>query len=320
MQKKMIVITHNGVFHADDVVAVVLLTMFGKMMNINVEIVRSRDPAGFAKADVVVDVGGVYDPENGRFDHHQRGCEARWKDGTKLSSAGMVWLHYGPALVRDACRFEGMGDTEKHEVREEVYATCIKHVDDLDNGQGDLTKGTLSDATLSAAIADFNVSGNATEEEHLLAFEDAVAFEQGVLSRRIHQCIQDVKQRMKIRSLHSEEKVLVLEEAPGFSYAGEVADVLQQPLLLVYPASGQWMVQCVPPSSKEAFSQRHPFPEVMKGLRGPGLAAVLADGPAKDEALADEAGAVCFVHGGRFIGGVKTKEAALDLAQQVLLG
>ena len=316
MQKKMIVITHNGVFHADDVVAVVLLTMFGKMMNINVEIVRSRDPAGVAKADVVVDVGGVYDPENGKFDHHQRGCEARWKDGTKLSSAGMVWLHYGPALVRDACRFEGMGDTEKHEVYEAVYATCIKHVDDLDNGQGDLTKGTLSDATLSAAIADFNCGGNASEEEHLLAFEDAVAFAQGVLSRRIHQCIQDVKQRISLRTQHVGE--IVMLEAPMDPVI--VAVALPDAKLVVMPQYGQWMVVCLPPSREERFSQRKPFPEVMKGLRGPALAAVLADGPAQAEAADDEAGAACFVHGGRFCGGMRSQEAALDLAQQVLKG
>ena len=318
MQKKMIVNTHNGVFHADDVVAVVLVMMFAKLINSNVEIVRSRGSAVIAKADVVIDVGGVYDPENGRFDHHQRGCEACWKDGTKLSSAGMVWLHYGPALVRDACRFEGegMGDTEKNEVWEEVYKTCVRYIDELDNGQGDLTKGTLSDSTLSAAIADFNVSGNATEEEHLLAFEDAVLFAQGVLSRRIHQCMEDVKQRISLRTQHVGE--IVVLEAPMDQVI--VAVALPQAKLIIMPQYGQWMVVCVPPSREERFSQRKPFPESFAGLRGPTLAAVLTDGPAKDEAAADEAGAACFVHGGRFCGGMRSQEAALDLAHQVLKG
>jgi hypothetical protein len=86
------------------------------------------------------------------------------------------------------------------------------------------------------------------------------------------------------------------------------------------PQYGQWMVVCVPPSRADRFSQRLPFPEGWKGLRGPNLAAVLADGPAKDEAIADESGAQTFVHNFRFCGGMRSREAAIDLANQVLKG
>lgn len=53
---------------------------------------RSRDPAVLSDCDVIIDVGGVYEPVNGRFDHHQRGFEEVFGFGfnTKLSSAG--WL------------------------------------------------------------------------------------------------------------------------------------------------------------------------------------------------------------------------------------
>lgn len=36
------------------------------------EIVRTRDPAELAKCDIVVDVGGEFDPKRHRYDHHQR--------------------------------------------------------------------------------------------------------------------------------------------------------------------------------------------------------------------------------------------------------
>ena len=36
------------------------------------EIKRSRDPAVLADCDLVVDVGGVYDPTIHRYDHHQK--------------------------------------------------------------------------------------------------------------------------------------------------------------------------------------------------------------------------------------------------------
>ena len=35
-------------------------------------IVRSRDPETLKPCDIVVDVGGVYDPSTHRYDHHQR--------------------------------------------------------------------------------------------------------------------------------------------------------------------------------------------------------------------------------------------------------
>ena len=36
------------------------------------EIVRTRDPAQLAECDIVVDVGGEFDPKRHRYDHHQR--------------------------------------------------------------------------------------------------------------------------------------------------------------------------------------------------------------------------------------------------------
>lgn len=55
-------------------------------------IVRSRDPAVLDDCDVVIDVGGTYEPERNRFDHHQRGFTEVFGHGynTKLSSAGMA--------------------------------------------------------------------------------------------------------------------------------------------------------------------------------------------------------------------------------------
>lgn len=64
--------------------------------------------------DVVIDVGGVYDPARNRYDHHQREFDEVFGDGTfpypsskiggrqleegkefsiKLSSAGLVWKY-----------------------------------------------------------------------------------------------------------------------------------------------------------------------------------------------------------------------------------
>ena len=74
------VATHSGPFHADDVLAVALLRVF---VDEEATVLRTRDLERIAQADVVVDVGGLYDPAARRFDHHQASYTG------SFSSAGM---------------------------------------------------------------------------------------------------------------------------------------------------------------------------------------------------------------------------------------
>lgn len=85
-------VTHDGKFHADEVMSTVILTdLFPKA-----GIFRSRDPrmTSAAPGRVVYDVGGAFDPAKGLFDHHQQGSPKR-EDGTDYSSFGLVWDRFG---------------------------------------------------------------------------------------------------------------------------------------------------------------------------------------------------------------------------------
>ncbi|CDR01058.1 unnamed protein product [Oncorhynchus mykiss] len=62
--------THNGTFHCDEVLACFFLHQLPEYKD--AEIVRTRDPAELAKCDIVVDVGGEFDPKKHLYDHHQR--------------------------------------------------------------------------------------------------------------------------------------------------------------------------------------------------------------------------------------------------------
>jgi len=68
----MLIATHPGGFHADDVFAVATLGLVAT--GAPVEVVRTRDRDEQQSADVRVDVGGRSDPATGDFDHHQRGA------------------------------------------------------------------------------------------------------------------------------------------------------------------------------------------------------------------------------------------------------
>lgn len=88
------VVTHNGNFHADDVFSIAAL----RLVLPDFKLVRTRDTQLIAQADIVIDVGGEYDPAAGRFDHHQRGGAGARENGIPYSSFGLVWQKYGLQL------------------------------------------------------------------------------------------------------------------------------------------------------------------------------------------------------------------------------
>ena len=62
--------THNGTFHCDEALACYMLKLLPEY--IDAKIIRTRDPEQLKSCDVVVDVGGIYNPSMHRYDHHQR--------------------------------------------------------------------------------------------------------------------------------------------------------------------------------------------------------------------------------------------------------
>jgi uncharacterized UPF0160 family protein len=120
-------------------------------------VLRTRDLAKLAQCQIVVDVGAEYDPARARFDHHQRGFAHTLGEGyaTKLSSAGLVYKHYGKEVI--AAVVQGLrisngngaeagaqkGDEEMVErLYTKVYVDFMEHIDAIDNGvtvgEGDL--------------------------------------------------------------------------------------------------------------------------------------------------------------------------------------
>lgn len=117
------VVTHDGVFHADDVLAVATL----KLALPEVRVIRTRDPEIMKTADILVDIGGVYDPDNNRFDHHQSDRPIR-ENGIPYSSFGLVWKKYGVAAINFVL------DTEHAEEIANTLTEEFIEIDMIDNG------------------------------------------------------------------------------------------------------------------------------------------------------------------------------------------
>ena len=100
---------------------------------------RTRDPAVLATCSLVVDVGGEYDPARLRFDHHQKtfsesinSLDGSKKWTTKLSSAGLVYFHFGREIISELLGTKSQQLTEK--VFDKVYENFVQEIDAIDNG------------------------------------------------------------------------------------------------------------------------------------------------------------------------------------------
>lgn len=95
---------------------------------------RTRDPAVLATCHTVVDVGGEYNPEANRYDHHQRSFSTVFPgQKTKLSSAGLVYMHFGEAIISNYMKVP-QDHQDVQTVYNKLYSTFIEAIDANDNG------------------------------------------------------------------------------------------------------------------------------------------------------------------------------------------
>lgn len=156
---KPVIGTHNGSFHCDEAMACGLLRHLPQYRD--AAVLRTRDPKQIDACDIVVDVGAVYDAAQLRFDHHQatfHGTMTTPKKAykTRLSSAGLVYKHYGRQIIQQYVEAallstspvraavlrmtswpesrSGLTDAELDVVEDALYANFVEQVDGIDNG------------------------------------------------------------------------------------------------------------------------------------------------------------------------------------------
>ncbi|KAJ1727971.1 hypothetical protein LPJ61_004293, partial [Coemansia biformis] len=171
--------THSGTFHCDEALACYMLRQLGEYSD--AKIVRSRDPAVLDTCDIVVDVGGVYDHDAKRYDHHQRGFDEQFSGSykTKLSSAGLVYKHYGKEVIRAIAKDADLSDSEADLLHTKLYSQFIEGIDGIDNGVSqypdDIDAAYRESTNLSARVGRLNPWWNQPEGDMDERFAEAVA-------------------------------------------------------------------------------------------------------------------------------------------------
>lgn len=316
--------THNGIFHCDEAFGSYML----KLLYPNLEIIRTRDEQLLAECDIVIDVGSVYDHGKRRYDHHQKSfCHSmstlmpnsKWT--TKLSSAGLVYVHYGHKVLKKIIASE-ISESNLNSIYAKVYENFVQEVDAIDNGiticEG-MPKYSIN-THLSNRVANLNKKWN-----HFGEFNDMEAFEQAVkmIGSEFEETVLYTYQTwLPAKSLvvdalekrfetHKSGRILELGtccpwKEHYFLLEKELGDDLSPKIdYVIYEdnASKSWRIQSVP-ISPTSFELRRPLPKSWCGFRDEELSKI------------SRIPNCIFCHSNGFIGGNKTRQGVIEMAEK----
>ncbi|KAI0793480.1 GAMM1 protein [Abortiporus biennis] len=314
--------THNGTFHCDEALAVFLLRKTKSYGDADLK--RTRDPSILDTCTIVVDVGGVYDESKQRFDHHQRGFTEVFGHGfnTKLSSAGLVYKHFGQEIVANSLKLS-VDDPKVNTLWLKLYKEYIEAIDAVDNGISqypkDISPLYRNSTDISRRVGHLNPAWNQpfdaqTVDKQFLKASALVGNE--FLGRLEYYAnawlpardlVSDALNKRK--EVDSSGKIILFEQfAPWKEHLFELEAELaipeaEKPIYVIYPdeTGGNWRIQAVP-VSPESFESRKALPEAWRGVR--------------DNQLSELSGidGCIFVHASGFIGGNATKDGAFKMA------
>ncbi|CAE6421621.1 unnamed protein product [Rhizoctonia solani] len=308
--------THNGTFHCDEALAVFMLRLTKEYAGASVT--RTRDPKILETCDIVVDVGAVYDPEKLQFDHHQRGFTEIFGNGfkTKLSSAGLIYKHFGPEIIANKLQLDPTDAKD-----------FIEAIDGIDNGvlqyPSEIPPAYRNRTDLSSRVGHLNPRWNESVDSDGVnaRFQKASELTGTEFLGRLDYLANAwlpardlVSSALAARTQVDPTGHIILFEqfAPWKEHLFELESNLsisgdQKPIYVLYPdeTGGNWRIQAVP-VSPDSFESRKALPEAWRGVRDAQL----------DEVTGIPGG--IFVHASGFIGGNKTQEGVLAMAQKAL--
>ena len=293
-QEQATVVTHGGIFHADEVLATVILS---KVLG-DITVLRTfKVPEGLFDDVIVYDIGF------GKFDHHQKGGNGARENGVPYASVGLIWKEYGHKLVEDTANPELVWSL--------VDRDLIQGVDATDNGampkpETESTGPVVRNMSFSNAISGFNPTWDSNEDSDE-AFIRAVEFAEIVLENTLKNATAKAKAQKIVEEAieKSQEHIMVLEQFvpwQEFIFSSE-NDKASEVQFVVFPSNrGGYNWQCVP-DALGSFGQRKTVPSEWRGLSGENLQKVTGVPTAN------------FCHSAGFLGSAATFEGAYALAR-----
>ncbi len=258
----MLIATHDGSFHADEVFAIAALGLLGDP----VEVVRTRDRDALARADLRIDAGFHDDASTGSFDHHQRGFDRARDNGVRYAFFGLVWREFGGRVCD--------GDQD---VADAVDETLVQGVDANDTGQ-QLTQPLIDGVrpmTVNGIIGAFNARWDEaiTPEQEHERFDAAVALAQGILAREVTSAASGRRSERIVReAITAAPDPRVVELPVNAPWKQVLVPEAADALFVVYPKRQGFGLEAVP-RELGSFENRRDLPAGWGGLEGADLVA-----------------------------------------------
>ncbi|KAI5192686.1 hypothetical protein NEMIN01_2153 [Nematocida minor] len=320
-KKECLIITHDNAFHMDDVIACFML----RKIYPNSTIVRTRDSEIIKTGDIVVDVGGVFDEENRRYDHHQKGFHETYSKSynVKLSSAGLVYKYHGKEFIK-AIGIEFDDSLASELFISTLYNTYFVSVDANDNGIDISDSVKYNQRVLDDMVKSFvpyNLSPVYSFEEaesiRYEAFLEAMEYMGSDLIRHCNKLAYDVSHNGK----RLNEEYLALGEKNDYYLVLTQGGVFSKDIIYYYNnlykkkihmiisprktmKGNTYSIQSIPDQHQSKYKPLIPLCEEWRGLRNEELRRV--------SGLAD----IEFVHATGFCGSAETLETAITMAEE----
>jgi uncharacterized UPF0160 family protein len=293
----MLIATHDGSFHADEVFAIAAIGLLGEPL----EVLRTRARDVLARADMRVDVGFRHDPTTGDFDHHQREFDGVRPNGIRYASFGLIWREFGVRVCQ--------GDRD---VADAVDASLVQGVDANDTGQqvtDSLVEGVYP-LTVNGVVGGFNARWDETlaPEQERLRFDEAVDLARGILAREVLSAASGRRSaRIVQEAIAAATDPRLIELPVNAPWKQVLVPAAPEALYIVYPKRQGFGLEAVP-RELGSFENRRDLPAAWGGLEGDALVAVTG----VPDAL--------FCHAKRFLAVATSHDGIEQLARLALAG
>ena len=301
--KKYTVVTHAGKFHADDVFGVAALSLLFEKRKEEMKLIRTLDPVWIKKADIVLDVGRIYNAKRDRFDHHQAETAGKRPKGILYASFGLIWKKYGKEIsgskkIADIVDQKLVSPLDAADVAISTYKNIIE-------GIKPVTIEGFIDAEATSILSTHTKSKKELLHKALdIKFSELVLIAKEIIKVFIIKAQNKQLAENKAKKVYNQAKdkrLIIMNEYIGFDFSE-----FKKPLIVIYPDTRDlWSAQMVKIKG-ELYKNRIYFPKSWRGKI--------------DEKLAKASGVkdARFCHNSGFLAVAHSKEGAIALAKKAI--
>lgn len=283
--------THNGKFHADEVMATAIL----RLLLGDIAVTRTRDEKILENLDL------VYDIALGEFDHHQLDKELR-ENNIPYAACGLIWREFGPRVIQ---KFNPeFTDNDINTIFEYVDKNLLQGIDATDNGMD--IKSEIKVTSISDIIQNFNPTWDSTDCQDA-AFEEATLYATGVIKRIIDRQVAVIKARLIVTEAfdrRTTNEIMILETGCPWLQQLLKIDLHNEVLFVISPSNDQteYKIQTVK-KTVDTFEARKDLLESICGKSSAEINGIMNI----DDAV--------FCHKAGFIAATKSLDSALKIAK-----